>query len=99
MVEDEAGIGNMGIEQLVLSTAEIDVAVIDRAVLVDVVIERQLRLAERLPFYQNIIRRYAHEHVLRAHYNKVGHYRKPVALGGSMSLLQYPLWNLRRHWA
>ncbi len=60
VVEDEAGIGNMGVEQLVLSTAEVDVTVIDRTVLVDVVIERQLCLAECLPLYQNIIRRHAH---------------------------------------
>ena len=39
MVEDEAGIGNVGIEQLVLSTTEIDIAVIDRTVLVDVVVQ------------------------------------------------------------
>jgi hypothetical protein len=65
MVEDEAGIGNVRIDQFVLSTTEIDVAVIDRAVLVDVVVQRQLRLAERLPLYQNIIRRHAHEHFLR----------------------------------
>ena len=65
VVEDEAGIGNVGVEQLVLSTAEIDIAVIDRAVLIDVVVERQLRLAEGLPLYQNIIRRHAHEHFLR----------------------------------
>jgi len=65
VVEDEAGIGNVGVEQFVLSTAEIDVTVIDRAVLVDVVIERQLRLAERLSLHQNIIRRHAHVHFLR----------------------------------
>ncbi len=65
VVEDEAGIGNVGVEQLVLSTAEIDVAVIDRAVLVDVVVERQLRLAELLPLHQNVIRRHAHVYYLR----------------------------------
>ena len=65
VVEDKAGIGYVGVEQLVLSTAEIDVAVIDRTVFVDVVVQRQLRLAELLPLYQNIIRRHAHEHFLR----------------------------------
>lgn len=42
VVEDKTGIGNVGIEQLVLSTAKIDVAIIDSAILVDVVVERQL---------------------------------------------------------
>ena len=65
VVEDEAGIGNVGVEQLVLSSTEIDVTVIDRAVLVDVVVERQLRLAELLSLYQNIIRRHPHDHFLR----------------------------------
>ena len=88
VVEDESGIGYVGVEQLVLSTAEIDVAVIDRAVLVDVVIERQLRLAERLSLYQNVIRRHAHVYYSAAHYNKVDHRRKPVAFGGQMSPIQ-----------
>jgi hypothetical protein len=65
VVENETGIGNMSVEQLILPTAEIDIAIIDRAVLIDVVVERQLRLAELLPFYQNIIRRHAHDHFLR----------------------------------
>jgi len=65
VIEDEAGIGHVGVEQLVLSTTEIDVAVIDRAVLVDVVVERQLRFAERLSLDQNILRRLAHVHFLR----------------------------------
>ena len=47
------------------STAEIDIAVVDRTVLVDVVVERQLRLAELLPLHQNIIRRHAHDRSLR----------------------------------
>ena len=65
VVENEAGIGNVGVEQLILSTAEIDVTVIDRAVLVDVVVERQLRLTECLSLYQNISRRHAHGYFLR----------------------------------
>jgi hypothetical protein len=65
VVEDETGIGDVGIEQLILSTAKIDVAIINRTILVDVVVERQLGLAELLPFYQNIIRRYAHGEFLR----------------------------------
>ena len=65
VVEDEAGIGYVGVEQLVLSPTEIDVAVIDRAVLVDVVVQRQFRLAELLPLHQNIIRRHAHGQFLR----------------------------------
>ena len=88
VVEDEAGIGNVGVEQFVLSTAEIDVTVIDRAVLVDVVVERQLHLAERLSLYQNVIRRHAHVYYSAAHYNKVDHRRKPVAFGGQMSTIQ-----------
>jgi len=39
MVEDKAGIGNVGVEQLISATAEIDITVIDRTVFVDVVVE------------------------------------------------------------
>ncbi len=80
MIENETGIGNVGVEQLVLPAAEIDVAIINRTILVDVVVERQLGFAELLPFYQDIIRRYAHSISSAAHYNKVGYRRKPFPL-------------------
>jgi len=51
VVEDEAGVGNVGVKQLILSTAEIDVAVINRTVLVDMVVERQFRFREGLSLY------------------------------------------------
>ena len=50
----------MSVEQFVLPAAVVEIAVVDLAVLVDVVVQGQLHLAERLPIDHDIVRLKSH---------------------------------------
>ncbi len=50
----------MGVEQLILPAAVVEIAVVDLAVLIDMVVQRQLGLAERLPVDNDIVRFKSH---------------------------------------
>ena len=70
MIEDEAGIGDMRVDQFILPAAVVDVAVVNGAILIDVIVERELRFVERLPVNYDIFRCQPHV-VSGAHYSKV----------------------------
>jgi hypothetical protein len=61
----------VGIEQFVLPAAVVEIAIVDVTILVDVIVERQLGLAERLTVHDDVIRLQAHSCFSRADYNKV----------------------------
>jgi hypothetical protein len=65
MIQNQARVGDVGIEQLILSTAVIEIAVVDLTVLVDMIVQCQLGLAEGLPVDNNIVR-------LKSHSGQVG---------------------------
>jgi len=49
VVENEARVGDVSVEQFVLPAAVVEIAIVNLAILVDVIIQRQLRLAEVCP--------------------------------------------------
>ena len=56
MIEDETGIRDVGVDQLVLPAAVVDIAVVDLTILINMIIQGQLRLAESLPVDDDVIR-------------------------------------------
>ena len=50
----------MRVDQLERPAAVVDLATVHRAILVDVVVQRELLLDERLPFHQNVLGTEAH---------------------------------------
>jgi hypothetical protein len=54
MVENEARVCDVGIDQFVLAAAKVNVTVVHLAILIHMVVQRQLGLAELLLIYQNV---------------------------------------------
>src|SRR5678815_2462365 len=61
----------MGVEQLVLAAAIVQIAIVDVAILVDVVVERELDLAEGLAVDDDVVRLQSHSCLSGADYSKV----------------------------
>jgi len=65
MVEDQPGIGDVGVEQFVLTAAIVQIAVVDVAILIDVIVEGEFGLAERLAVHDDVVRFQSHRLSLR----------------------------------
>ncbi len=60
MVQDQARIGDMGVEEFILSATVIQIAVVDLAVLVDMIVQGELGLGKGLPINNDVIRFESH---------------------------------------
>jgi len=65
MVEDQPGISDVRVQELILAAAIIEIAIVDVAILVDVIVEREFGLAERLAVYDDIVGLQSHPLFLR----------------------------------
>lgn len=55
MVQDQARVGDVGVEQFILPAAVVQIAVVDLAVLVDVIVQRKFGFAERLAVHDDVV--------------------------------------------
>ena len=55
MIQDQAGVRDVGIKQFILPAAVVQIAVVDLTILVDMIVQRQLGFAERLAIHDNIV--------------------------------------------
>lgn len=75
MVQNQARVGDMGVEELILSATVIKIAVVDLTVLVDMIVQREFCLGKGLPINNDVIRFKSHR-TAHADYNKVDDGRK-----------------------
>jgi hypothetical protein len=65
MVEDQARIGDVRVQQLVLASAIVEITIIDVAILIDVIVEGELGLAEGLAVHDDVVGLQSHRLPLR----------------------------------